>query len=153
MNGEWFSRGHAAWEAGRLLSAFRLFLIGAKAGDSACQQNLGYFYEEGIGVSIATDKAIYWYGRACKEGRSAAAAYNLGLIHRGRGNHKEAERFFKCAVKYGDPDALLELAEIEVKKGKGLRAKEFLQALVEQGSAVTPSVLSRAKRRLNALVV
>jgi len=46
----YFSRGDRAFDEGRLLSAFRLFLLGAKAGDKDCQQKLGYIYDGGHSV-------------------------------------------------------------------------------------------------------
>lgn len=38
-----FERASNQWDQGNLLSAYRLFLAGAKAGDAGCQVNLGNF--------------------------------------------------------------------------------------------------------------
>lgn len=147
----WFERGHIAWEKAKLRSAFRLFLAGSKRGDTSCQQNLGYFYDEGIGVAKNLTKAIYWYAKACEDGHSAAAAYNLGLIYLAADDTPQAKKFFGMAISFGDPDPLLELAKLEEINGNRLRAKMMLKRLLAQGGTVTPIIRARAKRRLKKL--
>ena len=58
---KYFELGDSAWAAGNLYGAFRLFLAGAKAGDSSCAHNLGYFYDNGIGVGIVFKHPCFHY--------------------------------------------------------------------------------------------
>lgn len=106
----YFNRGHFAWEAGHLLSAFRLFLRGAKEGDESCQQVLGYFYDEGIGIAPNVKNAIYWYDRACTHGRSSSAAYNLSLLYEMTGHSKLSMKYLRRAADLGDEDARRKIA-------------------------------------------
>jgi hypothetical protein len=41
-----FVRANAAWDAGSVKEAFRLFSLGARAGNAACQSSLGYFLKK-----------------------------------------------------------------------------------------------------------
>jgi TPR repeat protein len=63
-----FLRANEHWDRGKLKSAFRLFLRGAKAGDSGAQVNLCYFYDSALGVKPNRDLALYWYRRAYRQG-------------------------------------------------------------------------------------
>jgi TPR repeat protein len=63
-------------------SAFRLYLAGAKSGDSGCQLNVGNLYDAGTGVRRNPEAALHWYKRAYRAG-SASAANNIGVLWRG----------------------------------------------------------------------
>src|SRR5690349_4222867 len=76
---ELFFRADKQWDRGHLISAFRLFLAGAKAGDKDSQVNVGFFYDSGVGVHPNRKKALYWYNKAYRQG-DALAAYNIGRI-------------------------------------------------------------------------
>lgn len=74
-----FDAASTLWDQGELRRAFRLFLSGAKAGDVSCQVNLGYFYDEGIGVKANPIRALFWYRKAYRAGCPEAAC-NIGII-------------------------------------------------------------------------
>src|SRR5277367_3989594 len=63
-----FERASEQQEAGNLLSAFRLFLAAAKAGDVGAQLVLGNFYSDGTGIRRNRKQALYWYKRAYRKG-------------------------------------------------------------------------------------
>lgn len=105
-----FIRADRLEERGNLKSAFRLFLAGAKAGDSGCQLNVGNFYDDAKGVRSNRTAALYWYKRACRRGVSAAA-HNIGILWRNEQKPGRALSWFKRAVGMGDEEANLEIAK------------------------------------------
>lgn len=66
-------------------------------------------YDEGIGVKSNLDKAIYWYEKACTIGNSPAAAYNLMLIYKKRGDKNLALKYLRRSAEIGYEDAQQEL--------------------------------------------
>jgi len=106
-----FEKADKQWDLGSLLSAFRLFYTSAKLGDSSAQHNLGYFYDNGIGIKPNRTKAMYWYNRAFHQG-SRIAASNIGSIFRDEKSFKKALLWYQRAVKLDDADANLEIAKI-----------------------------------------
>jgi TPR repeat protein len=105
-----FIRAAKHEENGELRSAFRLYLAGAKAGDTSCQLNVGNFYDAGTGVRRNRLAALYWYKRAYRRGVSSAAS-NIGIIWRNENNPKRALGWFQRAVRLGDDEANLEIAK------------------------------------------
>jgi TPR repeat protein len=51
------------WNRGKLRSALKLFRSAAKAGDLGALLNVGYFYQNGIGVRQNPATALDWYKR------------------------------------------------------------------------------------------
>jgi TPR repeat protein len=113
----WFIRGHQAWDGGDARAALRFFLEGAKRKDASCQQNVGYFYDEGLGVAPNCRKAMWWYARSARQG-SSSGAYNLGLLYARKGSIALAKRWFKVALDLGETDARLRLTELQQKRQK-----------------------------------
>ena len=66
---------------GRDAEALALFRASAEGGDIYGFNNLGWAYENGIGVAPDLEKAISWYEKAAAGGQPMAPI-NLGLIHR-----------------------------------------------------------------------
>src|SRR5271168_3560419 len=87
-----FQRADEQQQAGKLKSAFRLFLACAKAGDSGCQNNVGNFYRDGIGVKPNRERALYWYRRAYRRGLRGAAS-NIGVLFR---DEKDLQKALAC---------------------------------------------------------
>ncbi len=139
---ELFMRASAAWERGDTRAAFRLFRLGATAGDASAQLNVGYMYDEGIGVRQNRQKALDWYRRAYRRG-SAAAANNIGLILRDKGLHSDALRWLERAHRRGDADSGLPIAEIYLKLGDTRQAIRYLNQ-VRLSQAVTAETRHRA---------
>ena len=57
----------------------------AKHGDAAAQYNLGWMYDDGVGVPPDEDEAARWYRLAAEQGH-VRAQFNLGVMYdNGRG--------------------------------------------------------------------
>lgn len=112
-----FDRASKSWEDGKLLSAFRLFLAGAKAGDTGAQFNLGYFYAVGIGVKRNRERAILWYKEAYRAGLGAAAS-NLAALFLAEGDSTTALKWYHRAIALRDADANVEVARIYTRQGR-----------------------------------
>ena len=147
---DWFVRANLAWDAGRLRSAFNLFMRGAKAGDASCQLDLAYFYDEGIGIKPNRLNAQLWYERAFANG-SACAAHNLGLMLLASKDISAAREWFARAIQQGEPDSLYELAKLEIRTHQVNKARGLLKKLLSNQAIVTPSILTKAKQQLSRL--
>jgi len=144
-----FSRANEEWDHGKLRSAFRLFLSGARAGDPGAQVNLGYFYDTGLGMKPNRRQALYWYKRAFQQGY-APAATNIGTIFRDQRQLKKALVWFRRAVKLGDGDANLEIAKIYLRDEEEVgRAIPYLRRTIQaRVAAVTEGSRREAQRLL-----
>ena len=121
-----FEQANRQWEAGRLKSAFRLFLAGAEAGDSSSQINLGNFYSDGIGVKPDRARALQWYRRAYHRGERAAAS-NIGILYRTENKLAQALAWFEKAVQLKDGDANVEIAKIYLDRNEPTLAVHYLK--------------------------
>ena len=104
-----FESGLASKDRGHYATAMRAWLPMAEAGNPEAQNNVGYMYEEGLGVPQNYLLAMNWYRQAADNGL-AEAQHNMGMLyHHGYGvaeNLGEAFRWFKLAAEQ-------ELAESE----------------------------------------
>jgi TPR repeat protein len=123
-----FRRADAQLEKGEFRSAFRLFLTAAKAGDPACQVNLGNLYLVGTGVRPNVDMAVDWYRRAYRKGYSPAAN-NIAVALRRQGKLKEALAWFERAITKDDCDANLEAAKIYIEENEPAKAIPYLKRM------------------------
>ena len=107
-----------AIERGHYATAERALRKAAVKGDVRAQNNLGYLYENGLGIPQDFTQALQWYKRAA-DGGLADAQYNLAtLYHHGRGvarDHTTAYKLFTEAAHAGFADA-------EYMMGESLRA-------------------------------
>ena len=71
--------GLAAMDRQHYATAMRAWYDLAVAGDPQAQHNIGYLYEEGLGVTQQYDVAMDWYRRAA-DGGLAEANHNLGMM-------------------------------------------------------------------------
>ncbi len=111
-------------------------LLAAKLGDTAVMSNLGYFYDEGIGVKRNRPAAMYWYRKAYRKG-NYAGANNIGVIYRMENKPRPALRWFEKAVALGDIDANLEIAQVYV---RDLERPEAAKPYLERVTAGKPGV-------------
>jgi TPR repeat protein len=74
--------GIAAMGRQHYATAMRAWYDLAEAGDAEAQNNIGYLYEEGLGVAQQYDVAMDWYRRAAESG-SVEAEHNLGMMYVG----------------------------------------------------------------------
>lgn len=138
---------HAAWRTGQLQRALHLFQLGATAGVAACQLDLGYFHDAGIGTPADQAKALYWYRLACRQG-DAVAACNIALIYRGKGHRRLMVEWYRRAAALGDGEAAVELARLHL-GGHGVRrslpiARRHLRAALAC-KAIGPDARQRAQ--------
>lgn len=76
--------------------AFVWFLKAAEQGHAQAQNNVGFRYYYGKGVSQNYEKAFYWYNEAGKQGEKTAI-YNTGVCYEyGRGVLKSLSNAFDC---------------------------------------------------------
>jgi len=98
---ERLNAGLAALKREHYATALRSWLPLAEAGDPEAQANVGYMYEEGLGVSQQFEVAVGWYETAAASG-SMQANHNLGMIYaEGRGRPQSwvrALRYFEEAA-------------------------------------------------------
>jgi TPR repeat protein len=156
---ELFAQAEKLEESGDLRSAFRLLLVGAKAGHEGCQLNLGNYYDAGTGVRRSRSAALYWYKRAYRRGVSSAAT-NIGVLWRNENKPKLALEWFQKAVRLGDDEAHLDIAKyylVEGKPGKAIRHLEKVrppnwvsEAGVEEAVKLLKLARMKLKRRLIA---
>jgi TPR repeat protein len=97
--------------------------LGAEAGDSGAQTNLGYMYDRGLGVAPDTQTAFNWYRKAADKGE-ALAKYNLGDMYlRGDGVAQDdttAFHWFQLAAAQGQSGASIKLGYMFA-EGRGTR--------------------------------
>ena len=137
-----FEQASKEWELGNYESAFGLFETAAKQGDAASQNNLGYFYDEGIGVKVDKNKAILWYKKAVENGEISSCS-NLAKIYQDDGDAEKAIIWLDKAVSAGDGDAALELAKLYLDStftNKNEKAKECLTLILKSDSVTQDSV-------------
>jgi TPR repeat protein len=145
--GALFIRADKLWDQGKLEQAFNLFVEAAKAGDLGAEQNVGYFYDRGLGVRRNRARALHWYMRAYRHGY-ASAATNIGTVWRDSREPRRALLWFRRAVKMGDDDANLEIAKYYLKHSRNpAKAIPFLEN-VRRSSKVSESSLEEAKTLL-----
>ena len=96
-----FESGLASKDRGHYATALRAWMPMAEAGNAEAQNNVGYMYEEGLGVPQNYLMAMSWYRQAA-ESELAQAQHNMGMLyHHGYGvaeNLTEAFRWFKMAA-------------------------------------------------------
>jgi len=141
-----FQRADEQQQAGKLKSAFRLFLACAKAGDSGCQNNVGNFYRDGIGVKPNRERALYWYRRAYRRGLRGAAS-NIGVLFRDEKDLQKALAWFERA---GDGDADLAIANLYLEENDRTQAIRYLKRTSES-DCVSEVSREEAKRLLNSM--
>jgi uncharacterized protein len=74
--------GQAAVRDGDYARAMQYFRVLADQGNSVAQNNLGFMYDQGLGVPRDYAQAVVWYRKAADQG-DAAAQNNLGRMYVG----------------------------------------------------------------------
>lgn len=130
MNNKTFDKAQISESKRNYKHAFSIYLRATKNGDADCELNLGYCYDNGIGVRKNQKKAAYYYKR-CADRGDFCGANNLAILYREKENFKMAEKYFDLAVNLGDKDAALEMAKILMKKGRANLAKSYLKIVTD----------------------
>ena len=119
--GDRVESGLAAKERGHYATAIKAWLPIAEAGNPGAQNNLGFMYEDGLGVRQNYFLAMNWYRQAADSGL-AQAQHNMGMLyHHGYGvaqNLPEAFRWFTKAAAQGLAESEYMLA-LAMQKGDG----------------------------------
>jgi TPR repeat protein len=86
--------------------AMHVFQLRAAAGDPAATNNIGYMYEEGLGVDIDYDRARQYYAKAIKAGGGGGMSSLGWMYQQGHGvavDYNQARRYYAMAKDAGDP--------------------------------------------------
>ena len=104
-----FQRGKDAYQSGDYATALREWTPLAEKGNASAQGNLGWMYDEGLGVPQDYKTAVKWYRLAAAQGL-AVAQYNLGsMFYKGQGVPQDnvyAHMWLNIAASSGDTDAV-----------------------------------------------
>ncbi len=124
--GDFLSEDGATEE--ELAEAVRYYRIGAEAGNSWCQAELGWHLQKGLGVETDLDEAILWYSKAA-DAENSWAALQLGRIYY-FGQGREVDRtagiqWFERAAELGEEEAYIILGQIYL-KGEGVPVDETI---------------------------
>ena len=90
-----FERGNQAYRESKYADALAHFQVAADGGNARAQEILGFMYLYGpssyaVGVPRDREQAIYWFGRAAREGREVAQRMHCVLT--GRSANAAADR-------------------------------------------------------------
>ena len=116
--------GVAAMDRGHYSIAMRAFRVDADQGNAMAQNNIGYLYEQGLGVGQSYPEAMAWYRKAAEQ-KLPQAQFNIGTLYfYGYGvekNLREALTWFRLAAaqKLREAEYMMGLAHFE---GQGVRA-------------------------------
>lgn len=114
----------AAYQKGRFADAYRIWRIGAEAGDAESQCWLGSLFANGEGVNVDDEQALHWYLAAAGQGNHMAQANTGAFLFMGRGTAKnptEAVKWLTEAANGADLNGLFNLAVLYA-KGEGVEA-------------------------------
>ena len=103
-----FQKGLKAYNKGDYATALREWRPLAEQGNAGAQFNLGFMYENGLGVPQDDKEAVNWYRKSAEQG-NANAQYNLGLMYQGGLGALQddvyAHMWFNIAASNGHDDA------------------------------------------------
>ena len=124
-----------------MTAAANWFLKQAELGDSQSQNNLGYCYHHGEGVSKNVKEAVRWYRKAAEQG-NCLAQKNLGDCYiKGEGvekNYLLAQQLYERSINGGVNNAKYELAKIYKKYCKdsknGKKAETLFNEILQDPS-------------------
>ena len=114
----------------------------AEQGHASAQSNLGYLYENGLGVPIDLSEAMRWYRQSAEQGNSYSQTRLGYLFERGLGvprNDTLAAQWFAKSAEAGDEQGQSWLASM-YRDGRGVtrnykEAEKWFSLAAEQGSA------------------
>lgn len=146
-----FQVGYEALQSERYNEAATIFRdLAQRPGQSMAKNNLGYMYENGLGVEKSIGKAAFWYEQAVADDPSNAVAQaNLGtILLYGYGTARDLPRAFQSfqiAANQGDRRAQYFLATMYQ---KGLGVSQNLGQAINLYRAAANQGLDEARQRL-----
>jgi TPR repeat protein len=124
----------------RSFDAFQDLLELAPAGDPVAQYTLGDIYRWGDIGAANFEKALYWYGRAAKQGNVDAMLGLAGMYGHGQGVAQDKAAAYRWLVlassQHLDPKSAAIVASARDDLGKHLTAGQIEAALAEARSFV-----------------
>ena len=133
-------QGRTFYDRKEYEKAIPLFQRAAELGDAFGQRNLGYCYENGLGITQNKEETVKWYREAAEQGDSDAQ-FNLGNCYYNAWgvtrSYAEAAKWYRKAAEQGDADAQFNLGFC-YKNGWGVRknkaeARKWFQKAADQG--------------------
>ncbi|CDG22958.1 putative Beta-lactamase [Xenorhabdus poinarii G6] len=83
--------------------AFKYYLLAAEKGNAVALNNLGYLYEQGLGVKQNYTKALDYYNKAIRSENPKTALHNLSRLYLdGLGVEKNKEKALELLKKSAD---------------------------------------------------
>ncbi len=86
--------------------AMHVFQLRSAAGDPVAMNNIGYMYEEGLGVAVDYNRAMQYYTKAVNAGDGAGMASLGRMYEQGHGvavDYRQARRYYTLAKNAGEP--------------------------------------------------
>jgi hypothetical protein len=77
---ELYEKGETCWENEDYEAAVKWYLKSAEQGYAEAQHDLGYCYQEGVGISHDSKEAVKWYRKAAEQG-FVEAQFELALCY------------------------------------------------------------------------
>lgn len=112
---EMYQKGVDACRKGQYAEAARWYRKAAEQGHATAQCNLGYMYDDGLGVAKDYSEAARWYRKAAEQG-DMYAQFNLGeKYYYGQGvskDYSEALKWYRKAAHHGYWKAIDKLKEL-----------------------------------------
>lgn len=105
-------RSNRLWKSGDTKEAAAVLKRAAEMGIHEVYNNLGVFYEKGIGVRRDTSKALRFYKLAITAERDTGSMMNIATLYRTAGNMNRARYWLMKAIECGYSDASVELAKM-----------------------------------------
>ena len=103
-----FQKGFKAFQAGEYAAAIGVWRPMADRGVEGAQYNIGYMYQEGLGLPQDFATAASWYKQAADQGHGGAQ-FNLGILYDlGRGvpqDHSQSAAWYRKAALQGESGA------------------------------------------------
>lgn len=133
-------------------AAYPWFLSAAEDGSPLASANLGWFYEEGLGVEQDGDRAVHWYGRAAETGAVRYSLHVAWIYLEGRlvgRDRAQAEQWFRFGIERDLPQAKLALGSVYYadilggREGLGPEAEALLLDALEDGMVYATRFLGR----------
>ena len=142
-------KAYDEYNEGNYELAFMLFMQLAEKEDAESENNLGFMYENGIGIAQSVEEAAKWYKKAAEQG-FVHAQYSLGTLYaNGDGvpqSHEEAAKWYRLAADQNLVEAQNILGWIYM-SGKGVpqsyeEAAKWYRLAADQGDAEAQFCLS-----------
>lgn len=144
-----FNAGLAAMQRGHYATAYRAWIDMAQDGNLQAKSNIGYLYENGLGLGQSYTRAMEWYAEAA-EGGLAEAQHNLGIMYaEGRGTEVSWARALMWFKRAAEQDFAASIYMIGLSYYRGLgqlpdeeTARHYFELSAQRGYAEAQYMLS-----------